>query len=84
MKRYIILLKIVEESIDNLISSGYDDSKSDLMRQKLTWNSNLHLGKASMKEQINTLSSQEVDKLFSNYEVKVSGHDGKVFGEFYH
>ena len=57
MKRYITLLKMVEESIDNLISSGY---YNDLRRQKLlgfilTGNSKLYLGEAYTEEQIKSL-----------------------------
>ena len=74
-KRYITLLKMVEESIDNLISSGYDD---DSRRQRLlgcilTGNSKLCLGKIYTDEQIKKLSAEEVDKRFSNYEAKLLG-----------
>ena len=74
MKRYITLLKkMAEENIDNLMSGGYDAPKSDSKRQKLlecvlTGNRKLYLGKVYTEEQINNLSDEEVDKLFSNYE----------------
>ena len=74
-KRYLTLLKMAEASIDNL---GYDVPQSDSKRQKLlqcilTGNSKLYLGKVYTEEQINKLSDEEVDKLFSNYEAKLSG-----------
>ena len=47
--------------------------KSDMKKQKLikcvlTGNGKQYLGKAYTKEQVNELSSEEMDKLFSNYE----------------
>ena len=50
----------------------------DVKRQKfiecvLTRNRKQYLAKAYTEEQINKLSAEEVDKLFSNYEVKLSG-----------
>ena len=78
---------MVEENVNNLISSSYDASKSDSKRQKLlecilTGNSKLYLAKAYIDEQIKKLSAEEVDKLFSNY--KAVRSDGKVFREIYH
>ena len=75
--------KMVETSIGNLISSSHDASKSDSKRQKLlecifTGNCKLYLGKVYTKEQINKLSIEEVDKLFSNYEAKLSGQMVKL------
>ena len=39
----------------------------------MTGNSKQYLGKVYTEEQINKLSAKEVDKLFSNYEAKLSG-----------
>ena len=39
----------------------------------LTGKRKLYLGKVYIKEQINKLSNEEVDKLFNNYEAKLSG-----------
>ena len=69
---------MTEEIIDNLMSSGYDAPQSDSKRQKLlecilTRNSKLYLGKVNTEEQINKLSTEEVDKLFNIYEAKLSG-----------
>ena len=38
-------------------------------------------GKAYTEEQINTLSAEEVDKLFNNYEAKLSGQMVKSLGK---
>ena len=85
-KIYHFLKKMVEQNIDNLISSGSDASQSDSKRQKLlecllTGNSKLYLGKVYTEEQINKLSDEEVDKLFSNYEAKLSGQMVKSLGK---
>ena len=74
---------MAEAGIDNLIS---DAPQSDSKRQKLlecilTGNSKLYLGKVYTKEQINKLSNEEVDKLFSNYEAKLSGQMVKSLGK---
>ena len=74
---------MVEENIDNLIS---DTPKSDSKRQKLlecilTGNSKLYLGKVYTEEQVNELSDEEVDKLFNNYEAKLSGQMVKSLGK---
>ena len=60
--------------------------QSDLKRQKLiecvlTGNSKLYLGKVHTEELINKLSDEEVDKLFSNYEAKLSGQMVKSLGK---
>ena len=83
-KRYITLFKkMIEEIIDKLIS---DAPHSDSKRQKLlecvlTGNSKLYLGKVYTEEQINKLSDEEVDKLLSNYEAKLSGQMVKSLGK---
>ena len=56
----------------------YDPPQSDTKRQKLlecilTGNSKMYLGKANTEDQIKKLNDEEVDKLFSNYESKLSG-----------
>ena len=60
------------------IFSGYDNPQSDTKRQKLlecalTGNSKLYLGKVYTEEKVKELSNEEVDKLFNNYEAKLSG-----------
>ena len=74
VKKYFPLLKMSEELICNL---GYD-AQSDTKRQKLlecvlTGNSKLYLGKAYTEDQLAKLSEEEVEKLFHNYEAKLSG-----------
>ena len=82
-KRYITLLKMAEE---NLIFSGYETPQSDTKRQKLlecvlAGNSKLYLGKVYTEEKIKELSDEEVEKLFNNYEAKLSGQMVKSLGK---
>ena len=75
IKRYLPLLKMAEELIGNL---GYESPQSDTKCQKLlecvlTGNSKLYLGKVYTEEQLVKLSEEEVEKLFNNYEAKISG-----------
>ena len=77
MKRYISILKMAED-----IFSGYD-AQSDTKCQKLvecvlTRNSKLYLGKVYEKEQLKKLSKEKVEKLFDNYEAKLSGQMVKL------
>ena len=82
VKRYLPLLKMAEELIGNL---GYGTSQSDTKRQKLsecvlTGNSKLYLGKVYTEEKIKELNEEEVEKLFNNYEAKLSGQVVKSLG----
>ena len=83
IKRYLPLLKMAEELIGNL---GYDGTpQSATKRQKLlkcvlTGNSKLYLGKVYTEEQLAKLSEEEVEKLFNNYEAKLSGQMVKSLG----
>ena len=82
IKRYLSLLKMAEELIGNL---SYESPQSDTKRQKLlecvlTRNSKLYLGKVYTEEQLAKLSKEEVEKLFSNYEAKLSGQIIKSLG----
>ena len=83
VKRYLLILKMAEELIGNL---GYDETpQSDTKRQKLlecvlTRNSKLYLGKVYTEEQLAKLSEEEVEKLFNNYEAKLSGQMVKSLG----
>ena len=66
---------MAEELISN---SGYGTPQSDTKRQRLlecvlTGNSKLYLGKVYTEEQRAKLSEKEVEKLFNNYEAKLSG-----------
>ena len=80
MKRYIAFLKMAEE-----IFSGYESPQSDTKQQKLlecilTGNSKLYLGKVYTEEKVKKLDAQEVEKLFNNYEAKLSGQMVKSLG----
>ena len=83
VKRYLPLLKMAEELIGNL---GYGAPQSDTKRQKLlecilTGNSKLYLGKVYIEEQLAKLNEEEVEKLFNNYEAKLSGQMVKSLGK---
>ena len=82
VKRYLPLLKMAEELISNL---GYGAPQSDTKCQKrleciLTGNSRLYLGKVYTEEQLAKLGKEEVEKLFNNYEAKLSGQMVKSLG----
>ena len=75
IKKYFPILEMAEELIGNL---GYEAPQSDTKRQKLlecvlTGNSKLYLGKVYTEDQLAKLSEEEVEKLFNNYEAKLSG-----------
>ena len=81
MKRYLPLLKMAED-----IFSCYEAAQSDTKHQKLlecvlTGNSKLYLGKVYTEEQLKKLSKEEVEKLFNNYEAKLSGEMVKSLGK---
>ena len=74
---------MAEELISNL---GYETPQSTTKRQKLlecvlTGNSKLYLDKAYTEEQLAKLSEEEVEKLFNNYEAKLSGQMVKSLGK---
>ena len=52
-----------------------------LLECVLTGNSKLYLGKVYTEEQVNKFSDEEVDKLFNNYEAKLSGQMVKSLGK---
>ena len=67
------------------IFSGCETPQSDTKRQKLlecvlTGNSKLYLGKVYTEEQLAKLMEEEVEKLFINYEAKLSGQMVKSLG----
>ena len=73
---------MAEELIGNL---GYGALQSDTKRQKLLEctliHSKLYLGKVYTEEQLTKLSEEEVEKLFHNYEAKLSGQMVKSLGK---
>ena len=83
VKRYLPILKMAEELIGNL---GYGAPQSDTNCQKLlecifTGNSKLYLGKVYTEEQLAKLNEEKVEKLFNNYEAKLSGQMVKSLGK---
>ena len=88
IEKYFPILKMAEELIGNL---GYGEPagawahetpQSDTKHQKLlecvlTGNSRMYLGKVYTEDQLTKLSEEEVEKLFNNYEAKLSGQMAK-------
>ena len=82
IKKHFSILKMAEELMGNL---GYGAQQSDTKHQKLlecilTGNSKLYLGKVYTEEQLAKLNEEEVEKLFNNYEAKLSGQMVKSLG----
>ena len=81
-KKYFLILKMAEELIGNL---GYGTPQSDtkhktLLECVLTGNSKLYLAKVYTEEKIKEVNEEEVEKLFNNYEAKLSGQMVKSLG----
>ena len=73
---------MAEELISTL---GYGAPQSETKHQKLlecilTGNSKLYQGKVYTEEQLVKLNEEEVEKLFNNYEAKLSGQMVKSLG----
>ena len=82
IKKYFPILKMVDELIGNL---GYESPQLDSKRQKLlecilTRNRKLYLGKVYTEDQLTKLNEEEAEKLFNNYEAKLSGQMVKSLG----
>ena len=82
IKKYFPILNMTEELIGNL---DYGTPQSDTKHQKLiecvlTGNSKLYLGKVYTEEQLAKLNEEEVEKLFNNYEAKLSGQMSRSLG----
>ena len=65
---------------------AHETPQSDTKRQKLlecilTGNSKLYVGKVYTEEKIKELNEEEVEKLFNNYEAKLSGQMVKSLGK---
>ena len=83
IKKYFPILKMAEELIETL---GHGAPQSDTKHKKLlkcilTRNSKLYLGKVYTEEQLTKLNEEEVEKLFNNYEAKLSGQMVKSLGK---
>ena len=77
MKRYLPLLKMAEE----IFSGPQSDTKHQkLLECVLTRNSKLYLGKVYTEDQLAKLNEEEVEKLFNNYEAKLSGQMVRSLG----
>ena len=81
------LIKMTESIINNLLPEvSRDPPESDANRQKfikciVTGNSKQYLEKDYTEEQVKKLSSEEVNKLFNIYEVKLLGQMVKPLGK---
>ena len=83
IKKYFPILKMQKNLIGNL---GYGAPQSETKHQKLlecvlTGNSKLYMGKVYTEEQLAKLNEEEVEKLFNNYEAKLSGQMVKSLGK---
>ena len=79
IKKYFPILKKADNNL------GYGAPQSDTKRQKFlecvnTGNSKLYLDKVYTEDQLTKLSEEEVEKLFNNYEVELSGQMVKSLG----
>ena len=61
-------------------SSQLDSKHQELLECILTGNSKLYLGKVYTEDQLTKLNEEEVEKLFNNYEAKLSGQMIKLLG----
>ena len=83
IKKYFPILKMAEELIGNL---GYETPQSDTKCQKLlecllTGHSKLYLRIVYTEKQLARFSEEEVEKLFNNYQAKLSGQMVKSLGK---
>ena len=79
-KRYLTILKMAEEIFCSYVTPQLDTKRQKLLECVLTGNSKMYLGKVYTEEKINELDAQVVDKLFNNYEAKLSGQMVKSLG----
>ena len=80
-KKYFTLLKMAEEIFSGYETSQLDSKWQKLLKYILTGNSKVYLGKVYTEEQLKKLSDEEVEKLFNNYEAKLSGQMVKSLGK---
>jgi hypothetical protein len=83
-KKVFVYYKMAEEIINSYIIADpqqYDNKKQKLLECVMTGNSKLYLGKIYTEEQINKLTSEEIDKLFNLYESKLSSLMVKSLGK---
>ena len=72
---------MAEELIGNLVYDAQSDTKHQkLLKCVLTRNSKLYLSKVYTEEQLAKRREEEVEKLFNNYEAKLSGKMVKSLG----
>ena len=74
------MIPILKMAEDIFSSPQSDTEHQKLFECILTGNSKLYLGKVYTEEQLKKLSEEEVEKLFNNYEAKLSGQMVKSLG----
>ena len=79
-KKYFTLFKMAEEIFSSYGSPQSDSKRPKLLECVLTGNSKLYLGKVYTEDQLKKLNDEEVEKLFNNYEAKLSGRMVKSLG----
>ena len=80
MKKYFALLKMAEEIFSSYDAWQLESKRQKLLKCTLTRNSKLYLGKVYTEDQLKKLNDEEVEKLFNNYEAKLSGQKVKSLG----
>ena len=81
MKKYFTLFKMAEGIFSRYESPQSESKGQKLLECVLIGNSKLYLGKVYTEEQLKKLSKEEVEKLFNNYEAKLSGQMVKSLGK---
>ena len=83
IKKYFPILKMAEELIGNLGHGPRNQTQSikNSFECVLTRNSKLYLEQVCKEGQLAKLNEEEVEKLFNNYETKLSGQMVKSLGK---
>ena len=80
-KKYVTLFKMAEEIFSGCDGTPQSDTKwQKLLKCILIGNSKLYLGKVYTEDQFAKLNKEKVEKLFYNYDTKLSGQMVKSLG----
>ena len=80
-KKYVTLFKMAEEIFSGCDGTPQSDTKwQKLLKCILIGNSKLYLGKVYTEDQFAKLNKEKVEKLFYNYDAKLSGQMVKSLG----
>ena len=72
---------LISTSEEEVQPRELDSKRQKLLECVLTGNSKIFLGKTYTEDQINKLNPAELDKLFNNYEAKLSGQMAESLGK---